>query len=215
MEYFAGWDVGGWNCENNPASRDALAVLAMVDGTLSLIGKVFRGNIRKQINRHDTLAAILNECCGTSIDSSDPVTIAIDTPLGLPKALTDLVQLRTFQKEMPESYSANPYLYRQTELWLFGKNFSPLSAIKDMIGSQATKGMHLLAKLGLETSDAQCGVWAAGNITALETYPTPVMTSSILKARYESLETLLAEPRRQNSCRLLCVVGIHVFRQER
>lgn len=22
---FMGWDVGGWNCDRNPASRDALA----------------------------------------------------------------------------------------------------------------------------------------------------------------------------------------------
>ena len=24
---FIGWDVGGWNCDKNPASRDALVVL--------------------------------------------------------------------------------------------------------------------------------------------------------------------------------------------
>ncbi|WP_081139039.1 hypothetical protein [Halomonas sp. BC2] len=24
---YIGWDVGGWNCDHNPASRDALVVL--------------------------------------------------------------------------------------------------------------------------------------------------------------------------------------------
>jgi hypothetical protein len=33
---FMGWDVGGWNCDRNPASRDALVVL---DAERRLVGK--------------------------------------------------------------------------------------------------------------------------------------------------------------------------------
>jgi hypothetical protein len=27
VNYFIGWDVGGWNCEANPNSRDAIVIL--------------------------------------------------------------------------------------------------------------------------------------------------------------------------------------------
>lgn len=173
MHYFVGWDVGGWNCERNRASRDALAVLVREQDGLRLSGQVFRGNIRRDINEHSELAPIVNARCKTKIGPEDHITIAIDTPLGLPVALAALVRGEVLPSVVSDSYSQNPYLYRQTERWLFSKGFPPLSAIKDMIGSQATKGMHLVRKLGLQTSDDRCGVWSNGNVTAIETYPTP------------------------------------------
>ena len=173
MHYFVGWDVGGWNCERNPASRDALAVLVHQDDRLQLLGQVFRGNLRRDINEHDELLKIVNARCKTEIGPDDHITIAIDTPLGLPIAIAALVTGHAIPCAMPDYYGENRYLYRQTERWLFSKGFPPLSAIKDMIGSQATKGMHLIRKLGLKPSPDRCGVWTSGNITAIETYPTP------------------------------------------
>lgn len=32
--YFVGWDVGGWNCDNNSESRDAIVIL---DANLALV----------------------------------------------------------------------------------------------------------------------------------------------------------------------------------
>lgn len=171
MHYFVGWDVGGWNCDKNRNSRDALIVLSKLSGPLAMCGKPFRGNLRKQFNEHKTLEGIVNDACGTEIQSSDNITIAIDTPLGFPVAIEGLIKGEQVNDELPKSYSENPYLYRRTERWLFEHGFSPLSAIKDMIGSQATKGMHLLRLLGLETSSESCGVWTDGRITAIETYP--------------------------------------------
>lgn len=47
----------------------------------------------------------------------------------------------------------------------------PLSAIKDMIGSQATKGMHVLAKFAPKIE--RCGVWTdAAGFTVIEAYPS-------------------------------------------
>jgi hypothetical protein len=42
-QVFIEWDVGGWNCEKNPNSRDALVVL---DASGTRIGQPWRGNPR-------------------------------------------------------------------------------------------------------------------------------------------------------------------------
>ena len=81
MHYFIGWDVGGWNCDKNPKSRDALAVLGLKDGVLTQFGEVYRGNIRGEINRKTTLAHIVNAYCKSEIAHDDSITLAIDTPL--------------------------------------------------------------------------------------------------------------------------------------
>jgi hypothetical protein len=54
---------------------------------------------------------------------------------------------------------------------LFERGLKPLSAIKDMIGSQATKGMHVLAKFAPHVE--QCGIWGKGTrLKAFEGYPS-------------------------------------------
>ncbi|MCI0358165.1 MAG: hypothetical protein L0211_06765 [Planctomycetaceae bacterium] len=172
MDYYVGWDVGGWNCSSRSASQDALAILSREEQSFRVMGSISRGPIRKSINRSSKLHSILNEECGTSIQHDDSITIAIDTPLGFPLAVQSLISGGDLPPEVPDDYSENPYLYRVTERWLFSRNFPTLSAIKDMIGSQATKGMHALRKLGLTTAEGECGVWRNGRIVAIECYPT-------------------------------------------
>ncbi len=183
--FYIGWDVGGWNCERNPKSRDSLAVLQEHDGRLAIAGRVSRGNIRDKINSTNEIHAIVNSVCDTDIRPEDKITMAIDTPLGFPIAIHNLLTQDQIAGEVPANYAQNPYLYRQTELWLFEKDFAPLSTIKDMIGSQATKGLHLLHKLGLKRTS--CGVWTSGNVTAVETYPTPCAESRQLAAAFALL----------------------------
>ena len=64
MKCFVGWDVGGWNCDQNRNSRDALAILTVDGRSPRLEGEVDRGNIREEINRFDHLWQIVNELCG-------------------------------------------------------------------------------------------------------------------------------------------------------
>ena len=45
--FYIGWDVGGWNCDKNGKSRDALVIL---DAGLNIVGKPWRGNLRTAIN---------------------------------------------------------------------------------------------------------------------------------------------------------------------
>ncbi|MDH4562290.1 hypothetical protein [Pseudomonas sp. BN411] len=60
---FIGWDVGGWNCDKNPASRDALVV---IDSQRQIQGKPWRGNLRKCINQSgntsEFIAKLLELC---------------------------------------------------------------------------------------------------------------------------------------------------------
>lgn len=108
------------------------------------------------------------------------VTLAIDTPLGFPEAFVGLV---TGLKCMGliEHFDTNLYLFRKTERHLFELGLTPLSAIKDMIGSQATKGMHVLAKFAPVTRS--CGVWTDGaSLTAIEAYPSACERSATIQA---------------------------------
>ncbi len=107
------------------------------------------------------------------------MTIAIDTPLGFSGAF---IQLATQSKAAAsiEASSTNPYLFRHTEHFLFEQGFSPLSAIKDMIGSQATKGMHVLARYAPKV--VECGDWSDGStLTAIEAYPSACKNSETIQ----------------------------------
>jgi predicted nuclease with RNAse H fold len=162
-----GWDVGGWNCDKNPQSRDALAIL---DAAGHDIGGPWRGNLRACINNCQTAAdfrAALLKLCKT--DPSDaPITLAIDAPLALPSALIHLASSRWV--ETVGDSGTNPYLFRFTERRLFRPGLSPLSAVKDMIGSQTTKAMHAVAKFA--PIREATGVWTDGvSLRIIETYP--------------------------------------------
>ena len=175
-----GWDVGGWNCDRNRLSRDALVVL---DDSLHIRGKPWRGNLRSLINQAKSTPAFIRELLAncqvvSSLSDELPVVLGIDTPLGFSSELIDLLVNR---KPVPavESSSTNPYLFRFTERFLFERGLSPLSSIKDMIGSQATKGMHVLGRFMPHA--VQCGVWSDNACaSAIEVYPSSAKRSMLV-----------------------------------
>lgn len=167
-QVFIGWDVGGWNCDRNPNSRDALVVL---DAAGAWIGQPWRGNLRETLNTAPTgvdfLTAILALCKVPTI-APPRATIAIDAPLGFPTAFAQLITGGPALTQIGQS-AANPYLYRATERRLAAEGVTPLSAVKDMIGSQSTKAMHAVARY---TKPVAPGVWSDGeHLTLIETYP--------------------------------------------
>ncbi|MBS7414493.1 hypothetical protein [Pseudomonas syringae] len=180
QKFYVGWDVGGWNCDRNPASRDALVIL---DSARELVGVPWRGNLRNTLNEATSskiLAIKILELCQVKIDleNSFRLLFAIDTPLGFSKAFTDLIVSRVAAGQILSS-SANPYLHRETERFLFERGLSPLSPIKDMIGSQATKGIHFLARFAPDL--ASCGLWTDGSyIQAIEAYPSACKRSACI-----------------------------------
>ena len=186
---YIGWDVGGWNCERNPTSRDAIVIL---DANLEIVGTPWRGNLRECINKFSTsaewLVALINLCGNDASADWGSVTLAIDTPLGFPDAFLQLTTQSKIAAPI-ESSSTNPYLFRCTERYLFERGLRPLSAVKDMIGSQATKGMHVVARLGLKVEEP--GVWKdSGNFTVIETYPSACKSSKSMQSllqRYAAL----------------------------
>lgn len=169
--YFIGWDVGGWNCDRNKKSRDALVVL---DSTLKIAGSPWRGNLRDCINQskdaNEFIDSLFDKCKIITHCSNPKVTMAIDAPLGFSQEFLKLATNHEAEHELNASNS-NPYLFRQTERILFAKGLTPLSAIKDMIGSQATKGQHVLAKFA--PTPIGCGVWTDGSfLKIIESYPS-------------------------------------------
>jgi hypothetical protein len=179
--FFIGWDVGGWNCDKNPASRDAILIL---NEALAIVGQPWRGNLRTYINAaantREWVAALFTRCGATLPAGPAAATLAIDTPLGFSRWFAQLVTNRQAAGPVEKS-STNPYLFRRTEHWLFEQGLSPLSAVKDMIGSQATKGMHVLARFAPIVRS--CGVWTDGTLlTAVEAYPAACRGSATLSA---------------------------------
>ena len=165
-----GWDVGGWNCDKNRDSRDALVIL---DAQANLLGQPWRGNLRQAINGVDTTAAFLTKLlylCGVDRAArSFRATVAIDAPLAFPASLIELLTNGRIESNVGEN-AANPYLYRYTERRLASPGNTPLSVVKDMIGSQSTKAIHARIKFAPQV-DA-LGVWSDGVSTRfIETYP--------------------------------------------
>jgi hypothetical protein len=186
--WFIGWDVGGWNCDKNGKSRDAIVIL---DASRAVVGKPWRGNLRLTINaaaNSEAFVAALFELCEVQTKVGDAsVTLAIDTPLGFSAEFARLVTGLQSVGEVGSS-DTNPYLFRQTERRLFEHGLKPLSAIKDMIGSQATKGMHVLGRFA--RTAIRCGVWREGNLTAIEAYPSACKNSATVRALQEPLGAL-------------------------
>lgn len=182
---FVGWDVGGWHCDKNASSRDALVVTGLRDGEVVVEGKPWRGNLRSVLMA-DTGHALVSAMLGLCGVDAEPVTesvIAIDTPLGWPSAMMRLAQggAASF---VSAADGENPYTRRATELALIQRGFAPLSTVRDMLGSQSTKGLHFLHAAGLH--EASCGVWRrtddrSRSTTAVETYPAVALQMAPLR----------------------------------
>lgn len=175
---YIGWDVGGWNCDHNPKSRDAIVIL---DSRRRLVGRPWRGNLREAINSSQTseqFVQCLLALCRVGPDAAEfsNATLAIDTPLGFSRPFIDLISQGRTAPSIGVS-SENPYLHRQTEHYLFTRGLAPLSPIKDMIGSQATKGMHVLGRFAPVRE--RCGVWSDSRmLRAIEAYPSACKQSA-------------------------------------
>lgn len=204
--YSIGWDVGAWNCDEGD-SRDALVILADGrEGQPTAAGRPWRGNLRPILDEKSGGKLLLEmmRVCGVEPASAFRATIAIDTPLGWPSAMIELV-VHGRPGSVPKKADLNPYLFRRTELSLFGRDHRPLSAVRDMIGSQSTKGIHFLKKAGLLRKAA--GVWEAsyaqGSVAAVEAYPAPCLKSATVR---ELFSTLVGSAAISN----VCARGKHV-----
>lgn len=177
--FYIGWDVGGWNCDHNPRSRDAIVIL---DADLHPVGTVWRGNLREAINSSatasDWVRALFREC-RAKCPPEFAITLAIDAPLGFSREFIQLIKDGNTCGPIGQSRD-NRYLYRNTERVMFARDQPPLSAVKDMIGSQSTKAIHALARFAPER--VACGVWRSpdGVLTAIESCPAACRGSPTL-----------------------------------
>jgi hypothetical protein len=167
-DLFLGWDVGAWNCDRNRDSRDALCALEVGASGPLVVGQPWRGNLRDLLVAHEGSALIAALLRRLDVDETRHVTIAIDTPLRWPRRMIELVTTGAVVEVPPEA-DTNPYLFRAQDLALFTKGHRPLSTVRDMIGSQSTKGIHFLQRARLLPVTA--GVWGRESTVAIETYP--------------------------------------------
>ena len=192
------------------ATKTARAVI--LNAQRKLVGAPWRGNLRLTIN--EALHAQewpdrLFSLCGAEVPTElSLATVAIDTPLGFSESIRRLVSHLEAAGSIGQSGN-NPYLYRETERFLFRHGIKPLSAIKDMIGSQATKGMHVLAKFAPESSG--CGVWTDGDVlTAIEAYPSPCKRSVIVQNMRRTYSRLRHEDEEDAlTCALIAYLFVH------
>lgn len=190
-EIFIGWDVGGWDCDRNPRSRDALVVL---DVGRQVVGRPWRGNLRLIINEASDAGEFLQKLlnlCEIDYEGTSRALLAVDAPLAFSRDFVALVS----GGDVPETVYRNdwnPYLFRETERFLMAHGIRPLSSVKDMIGSQATKARHVVSRFApriLET-----GVWTDDQrLFLIEAYPSAANKSD----RFRSLRDafLIAELR--------------------
>jgi hypothetical protein len=191
---YVGWDVGGWHCDRNKASRDALVVTAICEGQITIVGRARRGNLRSLLvsKSGSALVAAMLEFCGVAPSEPTEVVVAIDTPLGWPWAMMQLASGGAVSS-VSAADGENPYTRRATELALIRRGFSPLSAVRDMLGSQSTKGIHFLRAADL--AERSPGVWRSrdGATTAIETYPAVALQMDSLRRLHAKLVAAMAE----------------------
>lgn len=209
--YSIGWDVGGWNCDGNRRSRDAIVIL---DSALNVVGKPYRGNLRECISAANTtsdwLQALFAKCDAKLPEGMPSVVMGIDAALGFSDEFIGLVT-RQGCVEPNDVSGMNPYLFRYTERHLFARGWRPLSPVKDMIGSQATKAMHVLAKFAPEVES--CGVWTDKHgFRVIETYPTVCRETAVVKKLLAGCRPLGDDDRDDA---LVCAAIAHLFATDR
>lgn len=137
--------------------------------------------------------------------------MGIDTPLSFSRGFIDLIVHHQEAGDIGGSQE-NPYLYRETEMFWFRQGLKPLSPLKDMIGSQATKGVHFLAKFARTSREA--GLWTNRHRWQIfETYPSGLKRSQSLQGKVHP-ETM--KNRHQDEIDAYwCALGARVLGEER
>lgn len=204
--YSIGWDVGGWNCDRNSTSRDAIVILNSMG---KIVGVPWRNNLRAVLNgsnnTQEWIGSLFRLCQAETPKATFRVTVAIDTPLGFSEEFISLVSGLWPSGQVGE-FRTNAYLFRQTERHLFARGYNPMSAVNHQIGSQATKGMHALAKFTPRREG--CGVWTDGGaVRAIEAYPSASRQTKPVADLIAGID--LQNEDKQDS--LVCAAVAHLF----
>lgn len=218
---YIGWDVGAWHCPERANARKSQDALAIIREN-KLIG-TWTGNLRSSFEKvnsaHDFLVLILT-LCEVEIREDSKAILAIDAPLAFPQGFRKLLMPDGERhcidpSALPRNRSENNYLYRSTERALFDRGFRPLSSVQDMIGSQATKAIHLLTACNLKLLDP--GVWSdRERLRVIEAYPATCEFSNSVKAITARAIAAQESPPKSRDVRdaLLCA-GVAVLFDER
>ncbi len=210
-----GWDVGAWYCPDGRTGKPSRDAIVILDSKLEIVGTPWRGNLREVINNCSTTAEWSAELFTLCREPAKPgsITLAIDAPLGFSDAFGQLVNKLAAVASI-ESNQTNPYLFRRTERYLFDRDVNPFSAVTHMIGSQATKGMHVLARFAPKV--VGCGVWSdGGDLTVIETYPSPCSKSETIQEKLERGRYPRFPDQDDRNDALICALVASLFAESR
>jgi len=150
-----GWDVGGWQGNNQ---RFAVAVWDCTN--IEWPTKPFSTKLSELGNDPAALDKLWPRLIGRQIQPTDTVVIGIDAPLGWPVAFKDLPCGPAQFPGLPNRQIKNRFAYRETERYIHRHyNKIALSAPFDKLGNNATvavayaqewvrQGYHLLPQQG-------------------------------------------------------------------
>lgn len=166
LTLFAGWDVAGWTCPSGPQtatepkSQDALVVLAVHDGVLSMQRNLV-GNFASSIAAGDDLIRGALPTLSTA-----SVVLAIDAPLGWPTAFQDLL---AWSRPAVACTAYSQLLYRETD-----RIHKAQSAVVRSVGAASTKALAYLQSRAFHRDPTRVGIFCSDGDTAIETYPRVV-----------------------------------------
>lgn len=183
--YFVGWDVGAWNCEKTKfadGSQDSVVVLKKncedIDLQFAWMGNIYE---REETNFNswcDFLKILISDKKNVIFHNKElfndieknkcNFVVAIDAILGCPQAAYNIWNLREpLDNNKNIGYNKANFIYRTTENVI---QSTPLSVVKDMLGSQSTKALYLLKTMGMNWNE-KTFQWRKDDDIAFETYP--------------------------------------------
>jgi hypothetical protein len=168
-----GWDVGGW-----VGRKQAVAVAAFGPNGVEWRGTATAFRLADLPYPHWSLLDLIRLAWRAAPDDTlerHRIVLAIDAPLGFPRAFTQLLttgEVPPFAPDAPEV--DNPLAYRDCDRHIF-RTFSkkPLSASFDKLGNNATVAMHHAKRLA-RLHNARVLPFDAADDTAhtiIEVYP--------------------------------------------
>lgn len=136
-----GWDIGGWQGKNH-----GFALIGMEDGgEPELIGQPQTLRIpsgQKESGGLFELEDLVEELGEVQFSDYDKIVIAVDAPLGLPRAFKNFINDPNLIEKRPNREIDNPLAYRKTEQHIY-RSFckKPLSAPFGRLGTSMTVAM--------------------------------------------------------------------------
>jgi len=177
MTLCIGWDVGGWH-----GKRDGLAALALSpDGAVDPVGRHCTVSLGDLVARGALTLQMMAERLelGTTFGSATRLILAVDAPLGFPRAFVQAASSRfdavpSLNVPLTEGWIKNPLAYRETDRYVFEKTEKqPLSPSLNALANNTSKARAACACLRRKDSRVRIAPFESDDseVAVIEVYP--------------------------------------------